>query len=256
MELKKALFISQEINPYLPSSPMSDYCRSTAQNVLGSGIEVRTFMPKYVMINERRNQLHEVIRLSGLNIIIDDADHPLVIKVATLQPSRMQVYFIDNEDYFGTCDINSLEIDAVPEDNDERIMFFARGVIETVKKLRWSPQLVQCTGWVTALLPLYVRNMYADDPTLRESKIVYALRSEAFDGTLDPRFVEKLTQDGFSTESIVTLGSDPVDFATLNRLAIDYADAVIAADADVDPALIEYAKAKGKPFCLSMPKLI
>lgn len=248
MEVKKALFISQEINPYLPSSPMSDYCRATAQKIMTSGVEVRTFMPKFCMINERRNQLHEVIRLSGLNIIIDDADHPLVIKVATLQPSRMQVYFIDNEDYFGTCDINSLEIDAVPEDNDERIIFFARGVIETVKKLRWAPDLVQCTGWVSALLPLYARHMYADDPTLRDAKIVYVLHSKFFDGTLDPRFVDKLKQDDFSNEALVPLGTDPVDFKALNRIAIDNADAFIQGDADVDPELIEYARATGKPF--------
>ncbi len=248
MEIKKALFISQEIAPYLPASPLAEYGRSIAQGVLESGVEVRTFMPKYAMINERRNQLHEVIRLSGLNIIIDDNDHPLVIKVATLQPSRMQVYFIDNEDYFGNGDISRLEIDSTPEDNDERIMFFVRGVIETVKKLRWSPELVQCTGWVTALTPMYMRGMYADDPTVRDSKVVYALQGNAFEGTLDDRFVEKLKMDGFSDDDLKALTSGPVDFKALNRLAIDHSDAVIQAIPDADPELVEYAKASGKPF--------
>lgn len=248
MEIKKALFISQEISPYLPASSLADYGRLVAQGVLESGVEVRTFMPKYAMINERRNQLHEVIRLSGLNIVIDDNDHPLVIKVATLQPSRMQVYFIDNEDYFGNSELNRLEIDSMAQDNDERIMFFVRGVIETVKKLRWSPELVQCSGWVTALTPMYMRCMYADDPTVREAKVVYALQGNPFEGTLDERFVEKLRMDGFSDENLKALLQGPVDFKALNRLAIDHSDAIIEAVPDADPELVEYAKASGKPF--------
>lgn len=248
MEIKKALFISQEISPYLPSSHFADLNRSVALGVLESGVEVRTFMPKYGMINERRNQLHEVIRLSGLNIIIDDSDHPLVIKVATLQPQRMQVYFIDNEDFFGFGDNTRLETEAAPEDNDERIMFFVRGAVETVKKLRWIPQLVHCSGWATALAPLYMRVIYSDDPTVRDSKIVYALHSNSFDGQLDPRFAEKLGLDGFSGNHLKGLLDGPVDKKMLDRIAIDYADAIIQADEDIDPETIEYAKASGKPF--------
>lgn len=247
MDITKALFISQEISPYLPSNAIADHTRQVAQGVLESGIEVRTFMPKYGMINERRNQLHEVIRLSGLNIVIDDNDHPLVIKVATLQPSRMQVYFIDNEDYFGNGEANRLEIHSQTADNDERIIFFVRGVIETVKKLRWAPQLVQCSGWVTALTPLYMRSVYNDDPTVSSTKIIYALQDNNFDGELDERFVEKLKMDGIEEETLSKL-TKPVDSKTLNRLAIDHADAVVVSSENVDPELIEYAKASGKPF--------
>ena len=248
MDIKKALFISQEISPYLPSSALSDHARLAALGVLENGVEVRTFMPKYGMINERRNQLHEVIRLSGLNIVIDDNDHPLVIKVATLQPSRMQVYFIDNEDFFGNGQPGVLEIHSLPDDNDERIIFFVRGVIETVKKLRWVPQLVQCTGWITALAPIYMRVVYGDDPTVRDAKIVYVLQNDNFEGTLDVRFVEKLKLDGFGDQHLKSLTEKPVDYKMLNRLAIDHADAIIQSAPDVDHELVSYAKASGKPF--------
>ena len=247
MDIKKALFITQEIAPYLPASTHGERTKNVAQGVLESGVEVRTFMPKYGMINERRNQLHEVIRLSGLNIVIDDNDHPLVIKVATLQPSRMQVYFIDNEDYFGNAGHGKLEIHALPQDNDERIMFFVRGVLETVKKLRWMPHLVQCSGWVTALAPMYMRNIY-DDPAVKDSIIIYSLQSNGFEGELDSRFVEKLRLEGFSDEFLKTLGDGPVDFKALSKLAIDHADAIVQSAEDVDPELIEYAKKSGKPF--------
>lgn len=256
MEIKKALFISQELSPYLPSSPHADNARIAAQGVLESGVEVRTFMPKYGMINERRNQLHEVIRLSGLNIVIDDNDHPLVIKVATLQPSRMQVYFIDNEDYFGNGKPGELEIHAMPADNDERIMFFVRGVIETVKKLRWVPQLVQCTGWITALAPLYMRDVYGDDPTVRDAKIVYVMQDDEFEGTLNPRFIEKLKLDGLSNEFFAKIEDEVIDYRTLTRMAIDNADAIIVASDNIDSALVEYARNSGKPVLERAPENI
>ena len=152
MDLKKVLYISQEIDPYIPSTPMGIFGRGLTQGLQEKGAEVRTFMPKFGAINERRNQLHEVIRLSGLNISIDDTDHPLIIKVATLQPTRLQVYFIDNDDYFfHHTPGQALEVDSDAENNDERSIFFTRGVVETVKKLRWDPEIVHCTGWITAL---------------------------------------------------------------------------------------------------------
>lgn len=248
MESKKVLFISQEVLPYLPDTPMSVLGRDIPQGIHGKEFEVRSFTPKYGCINERRNQLHEVIRLSGMNLIIDDTDHPLIIKVATLLPSRMQVYFIDNDDYFQSLPEKGLEIDLLPDDNDERIMFFTMGVAETVKKLRWQPAIINCSGWVSSLAPLYLRRKYADDPTFRDSKIVFALHPEKFEGTLDSRFVEKLKMNEFTDEDLAILGERPVDFSALNRLAIDYADAVIQATDDVDPELVAYAKASGKPF--------
>lgn len=248
MENKKILYISQEIAPYLSDSPLALYGRELPQKIQEKGYEVRTFMPKYGCINERRNQLHEVIRLSGMNIIIDDSDHPLIIKVATLQPSRMQVYFIDNDDYFQRAGAKELETIASPADNDERMMFFARGVIETVKKLRWDPALIQCTGWISALVPMYIKRMYHDDPALAKSKTVFALRSEKLDGTLDPRLLEKLKMLQFTDEDLAVIGTAPVDNDSLNRLGIIHADAIAVASPDVDPALIEFARSTGKPL--------
>ena len=194
--------LSNEISPYLPESPMATIGNNLPQGIQEFGIEVRTFMPKYGYINERRNQLHEVIRLSGMNIIIDDSDHPLIIKVATLQPSRMQVYFIYNDDYFMHNITKDLETNISPEDNDERSIFFIRGVMETVKKLRWEPDVIHCNGWISALTPLYLKHMYNEDPIYNGTKIVYSLYDDAFPVPFDARLAEKLKQDGILPEDI------------------------------------------------------
>lgn len=248
MKNNRVLFISQEITPYLPETPLSLIGRRTPRQIQESGFEVRTFMPRYACINERRNQLHEVIRLSGMNIIIDDTDHPLIIKVATLQPTRMQVYFIDNDDYFHPQPDKQLETVTLPEDNDERSIFFVRGVIETVKKLRWEPAVIHCTGWITALTPLYIKHLYNDDPTFASGKVIYTLHSHDFPGTFHPAFRDKLLSGGFASDMLQALGDEPVDWLTLNRLAIDNADAIIVSDNDVPAELIEYARSSGKPI--------
>lgn len=244
----KVLFISQEIAPYLPKSPLSELGIDLARTSQEKGYEVRTFMPKYGCINERRNQLHEVIRLSGMNLIIDDTDHPLIIKVATLQPSRMQVYFIDSDDYFHFSPDKKLETVTSPEDNDERQMFFVRGVIETVKKLRWEPAVIYCIGWISALAPLYLKRMFQDDPSLANTKIIFDLRPESFEGSLDERFAEKLIMSQFAAEDIATVAGEPVSTKALTKLAIDYADALVQSSPDVEEEIIEYAASSGKPF--------
>ena len=162
--------MSQEIAPYLPKGELSNLGRELPQAMQAAGYEVRTFMPKYGAVNERRNQLHEVIRLSGLNIPISDADHPLILKVASMQPSRIQVYFVDNDDYFLKSDDDSDDVGSNRDDNDERAIFFARGTMETVKKLRWEPDIIHCSGWVTSLVPMYLRRMYADDPSFADAR--------------------------------------------------------------------------------------
>lgn len=248
MDANKVLYISQEITPYLPKTPMSTLGQMLPQGIQEKGTEVRIFMPKYGCINERRNQLHEVIRLSGMNLIIDDTDHPLIIKVATLQPTRMQVYFIDNDDFFQRHATTGLEIHQTPDDNDERIMFYVRGVVETVKKLRWEPTIIQCAGWITALAPLYLKRIYHEDPSFRSAKVVYSLFDERFDGTLNERFCEKLKMDGFSDDDIKSISQNQVDCLALNKIAIDYADGIIQASPVIDEELVEYAKASGKPF--------
>lgn len=250
MDIKKVLFISQEIDPYLPSTELSTFSRKLAQGIQGHGAEVRSFMPRYGAINERRNQLHEVIRLSGMNIIIDDNDHPLIIKVATLQPTRLQVYFIDNDDYFYRHAPGKLETVDWAEENDERAIFFVRGTVETVRKLRWEVDLIQCIGWISALTPLYIKHIYNEDPAFRAAKIVYMLHNTPFDGTLSERMVEKLRQEKFADEAISSLldGDGKVDYIKLNKLAIDHADAVIESSEGIAPELVEYARSSGKPF--------
>jgi len=250
MDVKKVLYISQEIDPYLSGTPLGVFSRELSQGLQEQGAEVRAFMPKYGAINERRNQLHEVIRLSGMNIIVDDTDHPLIIKVATLQPTRLQVYFIDNDDFFYRHNTAKHETVDWAEINDERTIFFVRGTSETVRKLRWSADIVHCIGWITALTPLYVKVKHTDDLSFRSSKIVYSLLNDKFEGSLDHEMVRKLKEEGFTDDELKTLtdGEVDVDYIKLNKLAIDYADAIVQSAPDVAPELIEYAKASGKPF--------
>lgn len=248
MEVKKVLFVAQEIEPYVAVNALSTFSRNLAQKVQEHGTEVRTFMPKYGAINERRNQLHEVIRLSGLNIIIDDTDHPLIIKVATLQPSRLQVYFIDNDDFFMRHPSGKLETEHDAQANDERSIFFVRGTAETVKKLRWQPSVLHCIGWMSALTPLYIKTNFAEDPVFANTKIIYSLFGNSENQEFNERFAEKLLADGFTAEQLKNLASGKIDIKALNKLAIDYSDAITFSSDDIDPELIEYARNSGKPI--------
>ncbi len=249
MEIKRALYISQEITPYLRATTMSTICRDLPQGVQETGVEVRTFMPRFGSINERRNQLHEVIRLSGLNLSIDDTDHPLIIKVATLLPSRMQVYFIDSDDYFQRHSSEGLEIYIDSAENDERLMFFARGVIETAKKLRWTPDIIHCSGWISALTPLYLKKAYTNEPTFRDCKVIYSIYDSEMPEVLNERAIEKLHMDNFSDKTLKSIREKKqICTADLHRLAIDYADALVLASENIDPEITEYAKASGKPI--------
>jgi len=246
MEKPKVLYVSQEIATYLPDTEISLISRQLPQAIQERGKEIRSFMPRYGLINERRNQLHEVIRLSGINIIIDETDRPLIIKVASLQAARTQVYFIDNEDYFQRKHIFTNEEGIEFDDNDERAIFFVRGVLETVKKLRWSPSIVHCHGWFTALLPLYLKKAYYEDPIFKKSKVVYSLYNKDFEKPFSSQFIEKVMVDGIS-ESEIAIVKD-ANWLNINKLGIDQSDAIIAGSIDVNPELIKYAKASGKPF--------
>lgn len=248
MNNEKVLFINQEIMPYLPESEMAKAGLELPKGIQEKGYEVRTFMPKYGNINERRNQLHEVIRLSGMNLIIDDTDHPLIIKVATLQPTRMQVYFIYNDDYFQRSPDKELETVQSPEVNDERCIFFVRGTIETVKKLRWEANIVHCQGWLSTLAPLYLKKVYADDPSFRNSKIVYSLFGSSFEGTLDPRFEEKLRMEGFTDDDLKPIAGKPVDFDTLAKMALYHSDGVIFHTDTVSQDLTDFVKENNIPY--------
>ena len=248
MKASKVLFISQEIVPFTESSEIAENSKNLPQAIQERGNEIRLFMPKWGSINERRNQLHEVQRLSGMNIIIDDTDHPLIIKVATLQPSRMQVYFIYNDDYFTHNVTKDLETNTSPEDNDERSIFFIRGVMETVKKLRWEPNVIHCNGWISALTPLYLKHMYNEDPIYNGAKIVYSLYDDAFPVPFDARLAEKLKQDGIIPEDVAAIEGKEVDHTTLTKLAVANSHGVIQYSPNVNPEIIEYIKELSIPF--------
>jgi len=245
MESTKVLFISQEITPYLPETHMSKMGRYLPQGIQEKGREIRTFMPRFGKINERRNQLHEVIRLSGMNLIIDDADHPLIIKVASIQAARMQVYFIDNEDYFQRKAIFKDEEGTYFDDNDERAIFFARGVLETVKKLRWTPDIIHCHGWFTGLVPLYVKKAYNDEPTFADTKIVYSVYDDDFPGELDKKFAQKIKFEGINNKD-VELVKEPT-FENLSKLAIHNSDGIIFGSEEINNNLGSLIKESEKP---------
>ncbi len=248
----KVLFVAQEITPYLPESEMSVICRNLPQGIQEQGKEIRTFMPRYGCINERRNQLHEVIRLSGMNLIINDTDHPLIIKVASIQAARMQVYFIDNEDYFGRKSTLLNEKKEYFPDNDERAIFFSRGVLETVRKLRWVPDIVHCHGWFTALVPLYVKKAFKEDPIFSKVKVVYSIYENTVEGTFDAAFKSKALTDGVTKKDVAIL--DPADYVNLNKLAINFSDAVITVGDAINPEIKDYIKTSKKPLMQHNPE--
>ncbi|MBK5719496.1 glycogen/starch synthase [Dysgonomonas sp. Marseille-P4677] len=251
MSTKKILYITQEITPYLPESAIATNCRYLPQAIQEKGQEIRTFMPRFGNINERRNQLHEVIRLSGMNLIIDDTDHPLIIKVASIQAARMQIYFIDNDDYFKRKYTVADDDDVEFSDNDERSIFYVRGVLETIKKLRWIPDVIDCHGWMTALTGLYIKTAYADDPCFKNSKIVYSLYNDDFKQPFSENFVNKLKFDGLKDKDVSEL-KDVVDYETLTNFAIKYADGVIQSEASVNKNVLDFVNNSDKKF-LSYP---
>ena len=235
MAKKRILYVSQEITPYLPANDLSKTARFLPQAMNESGIEVRLFMPRFGCINERRHQLHEVIRLSGMNLNVNDIDQPLIIKVASIPQARMQVYFIDNEEYFKRKFTTVDKKGKFYEDNDERALFFCRGVIESVKKLGWSPDVIHCNGWMTSLMPLYIKNLYKDDPHFANTKVVYNMYNTGFNNNWDERISEKLKFDGFSDEVIKDF-SEP-SFENITKAAAKYVDGLSVGSDDLSPEL-------------------
>lgn len=241
----RVLFVSQEVCPYLDETPMSVIGRKLPQGIQEKGKEIRTFMPKYGCINERRNQLHEVIRLSGMNLIIDDTDHQLIIKVASIQAARMQVYFIDNQEYFERKHILTDKKGEHFADNDERSIFFCRGVIETVNKLGWSPDVVHLHGWMTALTALYLKKSFKDNPLFADTKIVYSVYDDEFTNALHKDFSKKVIFDGIEKSDVDQIKSPT--FVNLSKLAIDLADGVIKGSPKINADVEKYIKKSGKP---------
>ena len=245
-EPARVLFVNSEIFPYMPETDIAVLGRYLPQGIQESGKEIRSFMPRYGTINERRNQLHEVIRLSGMNLVINNADRPLVIKVSSISSARMQVYFIDNEDYFHRKFIYRDAEGKDFKDNDERAIFFARGVLETVKKLRWKPDIVHCQGWISHFLPVYLKKVYHEDPIFTESRVVLSLYNEMLDARFSDNLIEKMMMENLSPADVSVLENP--DGINLAKLAIQYADGVIAGVPEINPQLTAFAAQQHTPI--------
>lgn len=247
MKAKKVLFITQEITPYVPETDMSLIGRQLPQAIQERGREIRTFMPKWGNINERRNQLHEVIRLSGMNLIINDTDHPLIIKVASIQAARMQVYFIDNDDFFQHRQMAVDENETEYSDNDERAIFYARGVLETVKKLRWCPDIIHCHGWISALAPFYIKTAYKEEPSFRDSKVVFSTYDDLLKTPLQENLATRVMLKGMEEEDLKALNG-ATSYTDLEKLAVAYSDGVITNSEHTNQEIIEYARNLNLPI--------
>jgi starch synthase len=251
MEKTRILFVSQEIIPYLKDSQMGYIGRHLPQGIQERGREIRTFMPRFGHINERRNQLHEVIRLSGMNLIIDDTDHPLIIKVASIQSARMQIYFIDNDDYFQRKFMFRDKNNKFFKDNEERAIFFSRGVIETVKKLGWAPDLVHCHGWMTSLVPLYIKRAFRDNPLFSDTRLIISIYDDDFEEALNKDFGNKIKLDGITNKDLKHFKKPT--YVNMMKAAIDFSEGVIIGSETVNQELVDYINESGKPMLPYQP---
>ncbi len=246
ISMSKILFVHQEILPYVEENTYSHIGRYLPQGIQELGHEIRTFMPLYGCINERRNQLHEVIRLSGMNMIINSDDHSLTIKVTSIPSARMQIYFIDNDDYFQRKFITRDAHNTFFKDNDERMIFFARGTLETIKKLRWQPDLVHCAGWFSMITPLMVKKGFLQDPLFRNTKVVVNLYDDDFSENFDPDFYKKLVMLTIKPENCELLKENT--FEGVMKFALSYADGLIIGAENVNQNIVDYAKSLNLPI--------
>ena len=246
MDKKRVLYVSQEINPYTGETEMGEISSVLPQKIQEAGRDIRMFLPRFGTINQRRHQLHEVIRLSGMNLIIDDFDHQLIIKVASIQKLRLQVYFIDNEEYFPAKQMfHDLDGNFLTN-NDERIIFYCKGVIETVRKLGWAPDIIHCQGWFSSLVPMYIKKLYADDPLFENVKVVYSVFENSFKGVLSNNIVEKLLFEDLDEKDIARIKKPTI--GNLHKFAVDYSDAIVQSSPSINNSVLEYIKSSGKEF--------
>ena len=246
MKDKRILYVSSEVVPYLAENEVSLMSYDVPKMVNDQGGQIRIFMPRYGNINERRHQLHEVIRLSGINLVVNDLDMPLIIKVASIPKERIQVYFIDNEEYFKRKATFADEDGVMYPDDDERAIFFAKGVVETVKKLNWVPDIIHVHGWMAAMLPIYMKHYYKNEALFSDTKIITSVYSQSFEGTLDAEMVNKIQLDGVPLDAIENLKNP--DYESIIKATIDHSDGVIIASEGVSSSLTKYIEASGKPF--------
>lgn len=252
MEDKRILYVSSEVVPYLAENEVSSMSYDVPKMINDQGGQIRIFMPRYGNINERRHQLHEVIRLSGMNLVVNDLDMPLIIKVASIPKERIQVYFIDNDEYFKRKATFTDEEGVMYPDNDERAIFFAKGVVETVKKLNWVPDIIHVHGWMAGMLPIYMKHYYKDEALFENTKIVTSVYGQSFDGQLNPEMINKVKFDGIPQEAIEDL-QEP-NYENLLKAAILHSDAVIIGSQSISPSLTKFIESSGKPFLPFVPK--
>ena len=244
--VKRVLFVNSEIYPYLPETEIARIGRYLPQGIQERKKEIRAFMPRYGCINERKNQLHEVIRLSGMNVVVNDVDSPGVIKVASIAAAKsIQVYFIDNEDYFHRKSVYFDENGKFFEDNGERAIFFARGVLETVKKLRWAPDVIHCQGWISQSLPIYLKKAYRDDPIFSNSKVVLSLYNDTPGNGFPEDFKNKIAFGGISADDMAVM--EKPDGINLAKLAASYSDGIILGSDDIPGEITDFCKEAGLP---------
>lgn len=246
MKDKRILYVSSEVIPYLPETDTARTSFELARLMHGKSAQIRIFMPRFGVINERRHQLHEVIRLSGMNLIINDMDMPLIIKVASIPKERMQVYFIDNDEYFKRKAVYTDEDGKLFADNDERAIFFAKGVIETVKKLNWTPDIIHVHGWMASLLPLYLREYYKNDPLYSESKIITSIYNNGFEGSLGDKLIDKIKFDSIADDKLELISK--ASYNNLIKIAIENSDGVVKACEEISDELSEFIKQKDIPL--------
>ncbi|CAG5007005.1 Glycogen synthase [Dyadobacter sp. CECT 9275] len=235
MEKLRILYVASEINPFLQTTDVADYVRKLPQAMQERGAEIRILVPRFGLINERKNRLHEVVRLSGINITVGDEEKPLIIKVASIPNAKLQVYFIDNDDYFHRKSVFFDKENNFYDDNDERAIFFCKGVLETVKKLGWAPDVVHCNDWMTALIPLYLKTTYRNDPMFKDTKSVFTVHNNAFDFKFDADLQSKAKAMDVSDEALAHLHS--ADFEGFVKIGCAYADAVLKAEENCGDSL-------------------
>ena len=243
---KKVLFVTQEMDPYTALSEISTIVRKLPEHVQNNQMEIRVLMPRYGTINERRHRLHEVVRLSGMNIIVDDDDFPLIIKVASLPNARMQVYFLDNDDFFKRKSVFTDENGEPFADNPERMIFFCKGVIETVRKFGWPPDIVHCHGWMTSLIPIFIREAYKTEPLFHNSKIIYSVYNNSVEKSFDMSFASKASINNMTEEDLHAYMNGKG--VTLDKGAAHFSDALIRGNEDLSDELEELLATSDKPI--------
>lgn len=235
MSKLRVLYVASEINPFLQTSEVADFVRKLPQAMQERGMEIRILVPRFGLINERKNRLHEVVRLSGINIAVGEEEKPLIIKVASIPNAKLQVYFIDNEDYFQRKSVFFDKENNFYEDNDERAIFFCKGVLETVKKLGWSPDIVHCNDWMTSLIPMYLKTTYKNDPMFKDTKSVFTVYDSAFSHKFNGDFLDKVKMIDIEDSMLNNLKS--ADFEGFIKIGVEYADAVIKAEDEYSESL-------------------